>query len=173
MLAAALAMSMSLTAQAAPAALTVNQFPEAGTVVYNIDKLDQFGTYYVGLWEGTVTVGDAQRTYKIYVPEDCRRDASAYYIALPDGVRAEEFLANLFKVPYNTSGKTIHMESGYIDKSGYKVPVFEAKVPFQDLLEGMDRNLLLNEITNAETYHKYPGVKVGSMEEAITEGNWE
>ncbi len=85
----------------------------------------------------------------------------------------EEFLANLFKVPYNTSGKTIHMESGYIDKSGYKVPVFEAKVPFQDLLEGMDRNLLLNEITNAETYHKYPGVKVGSMEEAITEGNWE
>ena len=94
MLAAALAMSMSLTAQAAPAALTVNQFPEAGTVVYNIDKLDQFGTYYVGLWEGTVTVGDAQRTYKIYVPEDCRRDASAYYIALPDGVRAEEFLVD-------------------------------------------------------------------------------
>lgn len=84
-----------------------------------------------------------------------------------------EFLSNLFKVPYNTSGKTISMEAGYINKSGYKVPVFEAKVPFEDLLEGMDDNLLRNEIINAETYHKYPGVKVGSMEEAITEGNWE
>ena len=83
------------------------------------------------------------------------------------------FLANLFKVPYNMSGKTISMEAGYIDKSGYKVPVFEATVPFEVLLEGMDGNLLRNEIINAETYHKYPGVKVGSMEEAITEGNWE
>ena len=84
-----------------------------------------------------------------------------------------EFLKNLFKVPFNTSGKTIDMEAGYIDKSGYKVPVFEAKFPFEDLLEGMDNNLLRNEIINAEAYHKYPGVKVGSMEEAITEGNWE
>lgn len=83
------------------------------------------------------------------------------------------FLANLFKVPYNMSGKTISMEAGYIDKSGYKVPVFEATVPFEVLLEGMDDNLLRNEIINAETYNKYPGVKVGSMTEAITEGNWE
>ena len=65
------------------------------------------------------------------------------------------------------------MEAGYISKNGYQVPVFEAKVPFEDLLEGMDDHLLRNEIIQAENYHKYPGVKVGSMTEAITEGNWE
>ena len=93
--AAAVVMSLSIPAHADTSlgnALTVNQFPEAGTPVYTIDKLDQFGTYYEGLWEGTVSTSHGERTYKIYVPIDCRRDASAYYIALPDGVLAEEFL---------------------------------------------------------------------------------
>ena len=65
------------------------------------------------------------------------------------------------------------MEAGFISKSGYQVPVFEARVPVEDMLEGMDEQLVVNEIAKAETYNRYPGIKVGSMTEAITEGNWE
>lgn len=73
--------------------LTINTFPEEGTPVYEIDKLNQFGTFYTGLWEGTAeTAKGDQRSYKIYVPEDCRRDASAYFIAVPDGVDTDTFL---------------------------------------------------------------------------------
>ncbi|MDD6213130.1 MAG: PHB depolymerase family esterase [Clostridiales bacterium] len=72
--------------------IKVNTFPTE-TPDYKIDPLDQFGTYYVGMWEGSVSLasGDS-RTYKIYVPENCRRDASCYFIAVPDGVETTRFL---------------------------------------------------------------------------------
>ena len=63
--AAAVVMSLSIPAHADTSlgnALTVNQFPEAGTPVYTSDKLDQFGTYYEGLWEGTVSTSHGERT---------------------------------------------------------------------------------------------------------------
>lgn len=72
--------------------LSVTVLPDAETATYEIDKLDQFGTYYVGYLEGTVETDYGTRTYKIYVPEDCRRDASAYFLAVPDNVETDQFL---------------------------------------------------------------------------------
>lgn len=98
---------------------------------------------------------------------------NAFIVLFPQVKDKASFLGNMMKVPFNKSGKTIQMEAGFISKSGYQVPVFEAKVPFGDLLEGMDEQLVGNEIAIAEKYNRYPGIKVGSMTEAITEGNWE
>ncbi|MDE5609169.1 MAG: hypothetical protein K2I66_02155 [Bacteroidales bacterium] len=98
---------------------------------------------------------------------------NAFAILFPEETDKAAFLDKLFKVPFNKSGKTITMEAGFITKSGYQVPVFEARVPFEDLLENMDERLVVNEIAAAEKYNRYPGIKVGSMTEAITEGNWE
>ncbi len=67
--------------------LAAQSFPE--TPATDIDPLDQFGAYYEGLWEGTLDTG---RTYKIYVPQGARRDASAYFLAVPDGMRTDTFL---------------------------------------------------------------------------------
>lgn len=72
--------------------LSVTVLPDAETATYEIDKLDQFGTYYVGYLEGTVETDYGTRTYKIYVPEDCRRDASAFFLAVPDNVETDQFL---------------------------------------------------------------------------------
>lgn len=98
---------------------------------------------------------------------------NAYTVLFPEHTDKAAFLSKLMKVPFNKEGKTISLEAGYISKSGYNVPVFEAKVPFEDLLEGMDQQLVTNEIAGAKKYNRYPGIKVGSMTEAITEGNWE
>ncbi len=98
---------------------------------------------------------------------------NAFVVLFPEVTDKEAFLSNMMKVPFNKSGKKISMEAGFISKSGYQVPVFEARVPFEDMLEGMDEQLVVNEIAKAETYNRYPGIKVGSMTEAITEGNWE
>ncbi len=67
----------------------VKDFPAEPDI--SIDKLDQFKAYYEGLNQGTLEDG---RTYKIYVPEGARRDASCYYIAVPNGVDTAEFLVN-------------------------------------------------------------------------------
>ncbi len=72
--------------------MKVQNFPTE-TPDYVINPMNQFGTYYVGMWQGTVKLSSgAERTYKIYVPKGCRRDASNYHIAVPDGIDTTIFL---------------------------------------------------------------------------------
>jgi hypothetical protein len=65
------------------------------------------------------------------------------------------------------------MEAGIIEKGGVDVNVFEAKVHYKVFLEGLNRQMVVNLIAGREQIEKYPGLKVGSMEEASTDGNWE
>ncbi|MDP3915935.1 MAG: hypothetical protein Q8R96_19585 [Bacteroidota bacterium] len=58
--------------------------------------------------------------------------------------------------------------------SGIKVPVFEAKAHNNTILNGLDRQLVINLNESRRTNDKYPGLKVGSLEETINNaGNWE
>ncbi|MDL2265501.1 hypothetical protein LJC43_03865 [Parabacteroides sp. OttesenSCG-928-G21] len=58
--------------------------------------------------------------------------------------------------------------------SGYEIKVFEAGVKFSDYLRGMDPQLRYNLIEKAEKQGKYPGLRVGSLEEINNNaGNWE
>lgn len=99
---------------------------------------------------------------------------NAFAVLFPDQLNNKEaFLNQLMRVPFNQSGQMIEMEAGFISKSGYQVPVFEAKVLYEHLLEGLNEQQITNKIAQEKTYNRYPGIKVGSMTEAITEGNWE
>ena len=77
-------------------------------------------------------------------------------------------------VPY-TKGVQFEMGAGEIETtSKVKVRVFEAKVPYDILLEGLDRQLIINYEEERETITGYPGLKVGSLVEATNNaGNWE
>lgn len=58
--------------------------------------------------------------------------------------------------------------------SGIKVPVFEAKAHNNTILRNLDRQLVINLNDQRRTNQKYPGLKVGSLEEANNNaGNWE
>ena len=58
--------------------------------------------------------------------------------------------------------------------SGIKVPVFEAKAHNNVILRGLDRQLVINLNDSRRTNEKYPGLRVGSLEEANNNaGNWE
>ncbi len=58
--------------------------------------------------------------------------------------------------------------------SGIKVPVFEAKAHNNIVLRGLDRQLRINLNDQRRMTEKYPGLKVGSLEEANNNaGNWE
>ncbi len=99
---------------------------------------------------------------------------NAFAVLFPEHEADKEaFLNQLMRVPFNQSGQMIEMEAGFISKSGYQVPVFEAKVLYEHLLEGLNEQQITNKIAQEKTYNRYPGIKVGSMTEAITEGNWE
>jgi hypothetical protein len=77
-------------------------------------------------------------------------------------------------VPF-TSGIQFALGAGEIETaSKVKVRVFEAKVPFDILLAGLNRQLVINYKEEREKITGYAGLRVGSLDEATNNaGNWE
>ena len=70
---------------------------------------------------------------------------------------------------------TFHMDTATLQSgSGYEIKVFACEVPFADYLRDMDAQLTYNNIDKAQKQGKYPGLRVGSLEEINNNaGNWE
>ena len=85
-----------------------------------------------------------------------------------------EEIKNLRYVPYPRDKKyDFNLQAGFIEKSGYQMPVFECMVKMEDLLSDLDHQLVVNKLAELEQNHRYPGWKVGDMTQAITDGNFE
>jgi len=76
-------------------------------------------------------------------------------------------------VPY-TRGHQFELGAGTLEAGKVVVRVFEAKVPYDILLSGLDRQEIINYKELREKITGYPGLRVGSLEEATNNaGNWE
>jgi hypothetical protein len=69
--------------------------------------------------------------------------------------------------------KEFKIQATVISKSSMQVPVFEVTASYDDYLEGMDKQLLNNLKTKATNLNRFGGLKLGSMDEPSTDGNWE
>ena len=76
--------------------------------------------------------------------------------------------------PY-TQGYEFELGAGTLETtSKVAVRVFEAKVPYDILLAGLNRQLIINYKETREKITGYPGLRVGSLEETTNNaGNWE
>ncbi|MBQ3634250.1 MAG: hypothetical protein II951_01345 [Bacteroidales bacterium] len=72
-------------------------------------------------------------------------------------------------------GKEFELGAGQLTTgSGLVIPVFEAKVLNKVYLAGLDEQQRINMDNEAKQLDRYPGLKVGSLEEANNNaGNWE
>lgn len=86
--------------------------------------------------------------------------------------RPHAALDSLRFVPFG-SGKEFEMAAGTIDRGGLKVGVMEVKAHYTVFLADVDRQSVTNLIKSREDIDKYAGLKIGSMEEPSTDGNWE
>lgn len=96
------------------------------------------------------------------------------YISVADslyGRRAHFVLDSLPYIPM--SGVKYNLDAGEVEKGGLNVHVFEASANYKDILKGLDNQLIINLIKSRNDIEKYPGIKVGSMVEPSTDGNWE
>ena len=76
-------------------------------------------------------------------------------------------------IPFS-GGKRIHMESVVRKVSGIEIPLFEATMSYDDLLRGLDRQLVVNLKAEKEDMGQYAGLKVGDIENPNNNaGNWE
>lgn len=89
-------------------------------------------------------------------------------------LRRSDFNINdLRTIPFS-GGKPVIMAAVVKPVSGVEVPLFEACMPFNDLLSGMNHQLIVNLNAERNDIGKYPGLKVGSIDAPNNNaGNWE
>lgn len=91
------------------------------------------------------------------------------------GSRTDFNIEDIKYVPFTNKKNTFEMGSTILlTGSNVRVPVFECKVHNDVLLNGLDRQLIINFNAERTSIEKYPGVMVGSLKESNNgAGNWE
>ena len=85
----------------------------------------------------------------------------------------ENFDINSLRIVPFSQNEQFELQAGYIMRGGLKVAVFEAKTPYKSYLWDLDEQRVNNLRAEQEDLDKYAGLKVGSMDEPSTSGNWE
>lgn len=76
-------------------------------------------------------------------------------------------------IPFS-GGKRVEMTAVARKVSGVVIPLFEATMPYDYLLSGLDRQLVVNLKAEREDLGQYPGLKVGDINNPNNNaGNWE
>ena len=114
------------------------------------------------------------KVYRIEMPVDTVLIDTLGFVPIKDSLFGEsDRYKNMMNVPAAKEGSKFVMQSNVIDKSGYKVAVFEAKVDKNlilydqpDYLVRQERELVSVDGVNG------PEIILGSLTDVSTNGNW-
>ena len=97
------------------------------------------------------------------------------YVKVADSLFGKKPKINYHRINIIPFSKDVpfSLKAGVIDKGGVKVNVFQVEAPYTAYLDGLNKQLVINQIADQKQIKKYPGLKVGSMTEPSTDGNWE
>ena len=86
---------------------------------------------------------------------------------------ADDRYKTMMDVPYAQNNEKFEMKADIVDKSGYKAPVFEAKVKKNVVLYDQPKDLVEKE-NSYQSVEEVNGseIKVGSLTDVSTNGNW-
>jgi len=102
-----------------------------------------------------------------------RRDSIKIFVKDTLLKRADFIPDSLRTIPFS-GGKLIIMKAVVKSVSGVDVPLFEAEMPFDDILSGLNHQLIVNLNAERSDSGRYPGLKVGSIDAPNNNaGNWE
>ncbi len=103
-----------------------------------------------------------------------RRDSIPIFVRDTLFKDAAYFIADSLKYIPFSGGKEVELIALTKSVSGVLVPLFEANMPYDDLLSGLDRQLVVNLKAQKVDMNRYPGLKVGSVSNPNNNaGNWE
>lgn len=96
------------------------------------------------------------------------------FVSVKDSLfRNSERYKQMMNVPYAQNNEQFTMKADIIEKSGYKAPVFEAKVAKSVVLYDQPKDLLARENVQVSVEEvNGTEIKVGSLTEVSTSGNW-
>ena len=110
--------------------------------------------------------------------QNFRRDT--IYLDLISSLYGDRFTAETIDeikyIPYSNQQDTFVLESnnGYVNSTGFLIPLFQASCKYETYLSDLNHQELLNEVHKQIKLEKFPGLKVGNVEEPNNNaGNWE
>jgi type II secretory pathway pseudopilin PulG len=113
-------------------------------------------------------------TYQIDMLKEVTIIDTLGYVSVKDSLFKEsDRYKSMMNVPYATNNETFTMKADFIEQSGYRAPVFEAKVAKDIILYDQPADLMARE--NAQvSVEEVNGseIKVGSLSKVSTSGNW-
>ncbi|GET46030.1 hypothetical protein RCZ01_13320 [Capnocytophaga felis] len=115
------------------------------------------------------------KTFKIDVLKQGVVVDTLGYVSVKDSLfKNSDRYKNLRYVPFAENPKEeFVMKTASLDKNGYSASVFEVSVPKVKVLWGLDKNEVEKEVAkNSVEDVKGADIKVGSLEELSTNGNW-
>ncbi len=114
------------------------------------------------------------KAYQIDLQVDTVLIDTLGFVAVKDSLfKNDDRYKSMMNVPGAANGEKFEMKADIIDKSGYRAPVFEAKVAKNVVLHDQPADLLARE--NAQiSVEEVNGneIKVGSLTEVSTSGTW-
>ncbi|MFS4417638.1 hypothetical protein [Maribacter sp. 2307ULW6-5] len=112
-------------------------------------------------------------TYQIDMLQEVKIIDTLGFVSVRDSLfKNDTRYKSLMDVP-GAPGETFEMKADFVEKSGYRAPVFEVKVAKEKILTDQPADLVAREnaqISVEEVNGKY--IKVGSLENVSTSGNW-
>ena len=114
------------------------------------------------------------KDFQIDMPVDTVLIDTLGFVSVKDSLfKDDNRYKSMMNVPGAQGGEKFEMKADIIDKSGYRAPVFEAKIGKsvvlhdqpQTLLDRENAQISVEEVNGSE-------IKVGSLTEVSTSGNW-
>ena len=114
------------------------------------------------------------KTYGIDMLQEVKIVDTLGFVSVKDSLfKKDTRYKTMMNVPYATNGEKFEMKSDIIEKSGYKAPVFEAKVKKNVVLGDQPKELLAREnVHNSVEEVNGSEIIVGSLTDVSTNGNW-
>ena len=156
------------TAQVAYRERTGNYTPSFDTLLDFINTQDLRIIRAIGFVPDTLTEAEALKlgivsrdTFFVSV-----RDSLFHHIKYP--------LDSMKYIPVGTRKQFVMDTASVLTGSGVEVKVFEAYATYDDVLDGLDRQYIVNIKATQESQKKDPVLRVGNLKEANNNaGNWE
>ncbi|KPM30412.1 Hypothetical protein I595_3433 [Croceitalea dokdonensis DOKDO 023] len=114
------------------------------------------------------------KVYQIELQKDTIIIDTLGFVKVKDSLfKNDDRYKSMMEVPYAQNGETFELKADIIEKSGYRAPVFEAKVKKSVVLYDQPKDLLARENAHVSVEEVNGDViKVGSLTDVSTNGNW-
>ncbi|WP_193434733.1 hypothetical protein [Confluentibacter citreus] len=117
---------------------------------------------------------EQSRLFGVDIPKDIVIIDTLGYVAVKDSLfKNSDRYKTMMNVPVGKPGEKFQLKAGFIEQNGVNIPVFEVYVKKDVILFDQDKDLLVqeNQVVSVDGVNG-DAIKVGSMDQVNTSGNW-